>query len=193
MSKNCIMKEQSRSPRIPIQEGGEGCLTKRRRVAVGRSVLPQHEEISRVPGSCVKVGTWERERTAPRCTREVPVDQRGAEPINARAEVAAASGAASPAAWRAEWSSPMPSTVAAPPWAAGAPARAPLTPPWRAAATATEGPLSAGGEVVAGPAAGRLLVCLRLLLRLSARVESAAAGITRFPLAPSSGAGAGTG
>ena len=112
MSKNCRLKEQSRSPRIPIQEGGEGCPTKRRRVAVGPSVLPEHEGISRVPGSCIKVGTWARERTAPRCTREVPVDQRGAEPVNARAEAAAASGAASPAAWRAELSSPMPSVSA---------------------------------------------------------------------------------
>ena len=98
---------------------------------------------------------------------------------------------------------------AAPPWAAGAPARAPVTPPWRAAATATEGPLQAGGEVVVEPAAGRLLDFLRLLLRLSARIDPAAAGGTRFPLAPSggltiavpwaeggepvSGAGAGTG
>jgi hypothetical protein len=73
--------------------------------------------------------------------------------------------------------------VTTPPWAAGAPASAPVTPPWRAAATATEGPLQAGGEVVVGPAAGRLLDFLRLLLRLPARVEPAAAGGAHSPLA----------
>ena len=75
-------------------------------------------------------------------------------------------------------------SVSAPPWAAGAPASAPMTPPWRAAATTTEGSLQAGGEVVVGPAAGRLLDFSRLPLRLPARVEPAAAGGTRSPLAP---------